>query len=69
MSTEISDEAYSGLLANNRLRELVSLWKSAKTDREKAFIEGRMLEATVDLEEHPEWFGHGCLCALCRSYD
>jgi hypothetical protein len=36
-------------------------------DRQRAFYEGRMIELTVGMDEHPEWFDYGCLCAECRS--
>lgn len=51
-----------------RLRMLVEAYGNAESDRQRAFYEGQMMGITIDMDQHPEWFQHGCLCAECRSY-
>lgn len=49
------------------LRRLAQAWPTASAE-ERILIEQRMMAATNDLEEHPEWFEFPCLCDSCRSY-
>jgi hypothetical protein len=58
---------YQKLSQAEKLLELQKEYKAAPKCR-KAFWEGRMLEASIGLEEHPEGFDCGCLCDTCRSY-
>ncbi len=59
--------AYIGADSEQRLRMLRVEWKNSTSDRQRVFYEGRMLELTVDMDDHPDWFDLGCLCAECRS--
>ena len=34
----------------------------------RGFYEGRILELTIGLPEHPDGLEFGCLCDDCRSY-
>lgn len=61
-------EAYIAASPEERLRLLCDARRASKDERHQAFYEGRMMEVTVDMDEHPEWFDYGCLCALCCSY-
>lgn len=58
---------YAALPAIKKLSVLASEWDEAKPTH-KHYLEGRMLEVTIGMEEHPEWFNHNCLCDLCLSY-
>ena len=60
-------EKYKKSTPNERLMILQEAWKTASPIT-KTVYEGQMLGITVDLEEHPEGFNHGCLCELCCSY-
>jgi hypothetical protein len=51
-----------------RMLLLKAEWNETADARLRTLIEGRMLEASITLSEHPEGFNHECLCALCRSY-
>lgn len=51
-----------------RLRELVAELQAAKDDAHETCVEGRMLEVTYGMENHPEWYEWGCLCDECMSY-
>lgn len=42
-------------------------WKNSTDDRQKAFFEGRALEASVGLESHPDGFNLGCACDECMQ--
>lgn len=66
--TEAQEQDYTGLSAEEKLRLLVADWKLAKDDRQRAFYEGRMMEVTLAMNEHPEWFQFGCACRECCSY-
>lgn len=34
----------------------------------QAFLEGRMMEVTISIDEHPEWYEWDCLCGTCLEY-
>jgi hypothetical protein len=70
MTDEESDlifQGYEDKSAEDRLRVLQTCWERADNDEQRNFLSGRMLEATVGMEEHPEWFEHGCLCQECMT--
>jgi hypothetical protein len=58
---------YETKTAEERLRLLQEHWEAATDQEGRAFFEGRMLEATIGLDDHPEWYGHGCLCHECLT--
>lgn len=64
--------AYLAAAPLERLMILQNEWSvlgnDPKTRQQRTFLEGWMLELTIGMPEHPEWFGHNCLCDLCRSY-
>lgn len=60
-------EGYEDKSTGDRLKVLVSQWEQSEDDRQRGFFEGRMMEATIGMEEHPEWFQHGCSCNECLS--
>ena len=63
-------DEYQAMTVENRLRYLAELWQNNKgSPYRRGFIEGRMIELTIGLEECPEDFHFGCLCDTCRSYE
>ena len=60
--------AYNRGTQEDRLRIIQDAWNASTDDHQKAFFEGIMFADSVGLEEHPEWFGHGCACDTCLSY-
>jgi hypothetical protein len=65
---EIGDEEYRQMKPLERLRVLRDAWCRQTTQLAKSFFAGRMLEITIDMDEHPVGFDCACLCAACRSY-
>ena len=59
---------YADKSPEERLSVLHDAWNESTDLSQRRFFEGRMLEITVDMAEHPEWFDGGCVCALCCSY-
>jgi hypothetical protein len=65
------DHEFMAYLKMSKAERLMYLQEqSAKADTEfaRGFWEGRMIEASIGLDEHPEGFNCGCMCNLCRSY-
>lgn len=54
--------------AVGRLTLLSAAWAKSKSESQRQFFSGQMIGITIDLDEHPAWFKHNCLCATCRSY-
>lgn len=55
--------------AEARLHILAKHYQETEGDRQR-FMEGRIVELTSDMDEHPEWFGElqlPCACAECCS--
>lgn len=69
-ATEDSDfDNYQGLIPEERLRVLAKHYQQAEGDYRR-FFEGRLIELTCDMDEHPEWFGDlgiPCVCQECCS--
>lgn len=51
-----------------RLLQLVREHNAAESDTHRQAVEGKMLEVTRGMEQHPAWFDFGCSCDLCLSY-
>lgn len=52
-----------------KLEILTKCYHEAKDERHKIFFEGRLVELTIDMDEHPEWMQDvPCYCATCCSY-
>lgn len=67
--TDLNDlVVYSNAPAVDKLMWLQKEWREADSKHHRSFLEGRMMELTIGLEQHPEGFEHGCLCDLCCSY-
>lgn len=60
-------EGYEQMSPEGRLRVLVGFWERAEDAEKKAFFEGRMIEASIGMPEHPDWFDNACLCDECAS--
>lgn len=67
-SVEVGDEEYAAMKPLERLMVLRAMRTHETSESSRKFLEGRMLELTYDLDEHPDNFDCGCLCATCRSY-
>ena len=59
--------AYENKTAEYRLRILADFRMKATDPRQAGFFEGRMLEATIGMEQHPDWYEWGCLCHECQT--
>lgn len=60
---------YESLDAEERLRILAKHYQAARGGH-RQFFEGRILEVTTDMDEHPIWFGElelPCACVECCS--
>lgn len=74
MSDFEPNEPYKKSTSEEKLEILDAMWNAA-TGRtasgrgQRAFIAGRMLEVTIGMPNHPEWFKHGCMCDECSSID
>lgn len=64
----LSVPAYEQLSQEEKLLYLQKCREAAKEDYKKAFYDGRMIEASIGVPEHPDGFNHGCLCDTCLSY-
>jgi hypothetical protein len=67
----MSDDDWIKYLKACRPQKLLMLqaeWEKETNSNARSFLEGRMLELSIGLNEHPEGFEHGCLCDLCCSY-
>lgn len=51
----------------NELQEIKELWQSGDQNQ-RSFLEGRALEITRGMFEHPEGWDIACYCDTCRSY-
>lgn len=58
---------YLAATPEERLLLLQASWKAANSDRQRAIFEGRALEASIGVGQHPEGFELGCLCDECCS--
>ena len=66
-STETDTEDYVEATLTERLERLRNEWRHADNDRHKAIVEGRMMELTITMDDHPDEHDNVCLCADCRS--
>jgi len=62
-------DRYIFMSKEEKLETLRKCYLEAKGARQKAFFEGRLIEATIDIEEHPDFMEDvPCCCATCCSY-
>jgi hypothetical protein len=66
-SLETDTQDYADAVPSERLERLLMEYHNAKDDRHKAIVEGRIMELTVTMDEHPEGNNNVCLCADCRT--
>ena len=65
---ELTKALYGEKSSVDNLQEIKNDMESTDDSYQRYFLEGRALEITRDLDDHPEWWEYSCFCQLCQSY-
>lgn len=69
MDNGFMDESYSDTSSYEHICSLKDTIDDL-TEQNKRYVEqiNDYLKLTEGLEDHPDWFNHGCYCRSCQSY-